>query len=214
MSDYDATYRDHEHYFGAEPDSVLRRHLNDLKPEGRVLDIGVGQGRNALALAKAGMDVAGVDSSAEAVSQALAAAEASGLELDLWQGDFLDYEPDDPFDTVLCFGLMQILSRAECASLVHRLHVWTLPGSLLLLTAWHVDDPSYERIRDSWEPAGLHSFVSPEGEYRTYLPRGAIRNLVRGWEILHFEEKMGPPHDHGDGEEHSHGVVELVARRR
>ena len=77
-----------------------------------------------------------------------------------------------------------------------------------------VADPSYDRISDTWERAGLHSFRGPDGTYRTYMARGAIRNLVRGWEILHFEEYIGSPHRHGDGDEHQHGVNELVARRR
>ena len=77
MNDYDDAYRETDQYFGAKPDPVLRRFLNDIRPEGRVLDLGVGQGRNALPLAKAGMDVVGIDPSAEAVTQALAAAEAA-----------------------------------------------------------------------------------------------------------------------------------------
>ena len=214
MNDYDATYSRNSEYFGAETDPVLRNFISEIRPEGRVLDIGVGQGRNALPAARAGMSVTGIDTSAEAIAQVREVVDAAELDVDLWQGDFVDFEPEAPFDAVFCFGLMQALSRRECASLVHRLHAWTERGSILLLTARHVDDPSYDQVSAEWEPVGLHSFRNTDGEFRTYLARGAIRNLVRGWEILHHEETFGLPHSHGDGPEHSHGVIELVARRR
>ncbi len=115
---------------------------------------------------------------------------------------------------MFCFGLMQILSRGDCASLVHRIFASTSAGSALFLTAWHVDDPSFERISETWERVALHSFRSPEGEYRTYLARGVIRNLFRNWRTVHYHEGLGPSHHHGEGEEHRHGDIEFVAVRR
>ncbi len=214
MKTYDATYQQHPAYFGTEPEGILVSFQERIRPGGRVLDIGVGQGRHALPLARAGYRVVGIDTSARAIADTRAAAESEGLEIELVQADFLDYFPEAPFDAVLAFGLMQTLSRSGCASLVHRCHMWTEPGSVLMLTAWHVDDPSYDRVRDEWEKVGLHSFRSPAGEYRTYLARGVIRNLFRGWKSLHHREYLGPAHRHGDGLEHRHGVIELVAVRK
>ena len=214
MYDYDRTYAAAAAYFGEEPTPLLLQHMWEIRPGGRVLDIGVGQGRNALSLARAGYRVTGIDPSAEAVAQTLQAAAGAGLDLSAHQQGFMDHEAQEPFDAVLCFGLMQILSRADCASLLHRIYEWTAHGSVLFLTAWHVDDPSYERISADWEQVGLHSFRGPQGEHRTYLARGVVRNFFHGWETLHHRETLGPPHRHGDGEEHRHGEIQLVVRRR
>jgi SAM-dependent methyltransferase len=213
MYDYDAAYAEYAAYFGDEPETILTSFLGEIARGGRVLDIGVGQGRNALPAARAGLSVTGVDPSGVAIEQARERAAAAGVALDLWQGDVLDYEPTAPFDAVFCFGLMQVLSRSQCASLLHRLFAWTRRDSLLMLTTWHVDDPSYESIGETWERVGLHSFRNEAGEHRTYLARGVIRNLLPGWETLHHAEFLGPVHDHGDGERHRHGTIELVARR-
>jgi len=214
MYDYDAAYASDATYFGDRPEAILDAHMGEIAPGGRVLDLGIGQGRNALPLARAGLQVTGVDPSGAAIAQVREQAAAANLDLSLVQTDFADFEPEASFDAVLCFGLLQILSRSQCASLIHRIFAWTRPGSLLLLTAWHVDDPSYERISDTWERVGLHSFRNAQGEHRTYLARGVIRNLIPGWEVLHHQEILGPVHDHGDGDEHRHGTIELVARRR
>jgi len=212
--DYDNAYGDNVHYFGSEPAPLLTRFVGELVPGGRVLDLGVGQGRNALPLAAAGMRVTGIDPSAESMAQAERRASEAGLDLELWRGGFLDYAPPAPFDTVLCFGLLQILSRTEIAGLLYRLHCWTAPGAILLLVAWHVDDPSYASCRDTWTPVGRHSFRGPDGDHRTYLAYGEIRDLLCGWEILSHDETLGSVHRHGDGPEHRHGDVELAARCR
>ncbi len=213
MHDYDHTYTETPDYFG-ETSRLLTDHI-ELIPEGaRVLDIGVGQGRNALPLAQRGCKVVGIDPSAKALEQTSALAAQAGAELELHQCGVLDFAPEGHFDAVLCFGLMQIMPRGECASLVHRILQWTRHGSVMMLSAWHVDDPSYDRISDEWERVALHSFRSPAGEYRTYLARGVIRNLFRGWKTIHHHEGMGPMHSHGGGDEHQHGDIELVAVRQ
>jgi tellurite methyltransferase len=47
---------------------------NSLLPRGRALDIAMGSGRNAIYLATLGFEVEGVDSSHEAIEEALALA--------------------------------------------------------------------------------------------------------------------------------------------
>ena len=50
----------------------------ELLPEGRVLDVAMGSGRNAIYLARLGFEVEGVDMSPEAVNTALESAEKVG----------------------------------------------------------------------------------------------------------------------------------------
>jgi 2-polyprenyl-3-methyl-5-hydroxy-6-metoxy-1,4-benzoquinol methylase len=213
MENYDQTYKSTDDYFG-DVSSLLAAHMGEIKPGGHVLDIGVGQGRNALALAAQGFRVTGIDTSAKAIEQCRAAASAQGLDIELHHVDVFDHQATGPYDAILCFGLMQILSRGDNASLIHRIYDWTHPSSALFLSAWHVDDPSYDRIRDSWEKSALHSFVSPDGEYRTYMARNSVRDLFRKWNVVHYNECLGELHRHGEGEEHQHGDIELVAVRR
>ena len=213
MRDYDRTYRETGDYFGAEPSELLDLFGERIPPGSRILDVGIGQGRNALPLARQGYRVTGIDTSAVAIATVRELAGRENLDLELRQGDFLDYAPDDDtgFGAVLAFGLLQTLSRRDGASLLHRFRAWIRPGGLLFVTAWHVDDPGYALTSAGWARAGLHSFRTDDGEHRTFLARGEILDLMLGWSVVHHWEGIGPVHRHGDGAAERHGLVELVA---
>lgn len=63
-----------------EPNQLLVETVHGRTP-GKALDVGMGQGRNALFLASQGWDVTGVDLSDEGIRQAEATAKAAGLTL-------------------------------------------------------------------------------------------------------------------------------------
>jgi SAM-dependent methyltransferase len=210
---YDAAYAQEPDYFGRDASPLLGRFHELVPAAGRVLDIGIGQGRNGLALAERGCRVTGIDTSDVALEQVRRRAGERRVELELWRGSFLDYDPAEPFDVVLCFGLLQMLDRAAGASLVHRWWNWTRPGGVLFATAWHVDDPSYSELSTAWIRTGLHTFQGPDGQQRLFLARSEILDLLLGWRIVHHWEGLGPEHRHGAAEPERHGLVEAVAVR-
>jgi SAM-dependent methyltransferase len=212
--DYDKAYAEHDAYFGAEASPLLEQQADRLPAGCRVLDLGVGQGRNALPLARRGCRVTGIDNSQVAVDIFATAAENEGLTVDALAQDIFLYEPDRNFDAVLCFGLMQTLDLGGCASLVERLHHWTRPGGTLFLTAWNVDDPQFDHYCQTWDRRSVRCFRHPEdGRHRLFLDRGEILKLFFRWEVLHHWEGVGPAHRHGDGPSEQHGDVAAVLVR-
>jgi 2-polyprenyl-3-methyl-5-hydroxy-6-metoxy-1,4-benzoquinol methylase len=78
--------------FTQEPSQFLARIAGDLKP-GTALDVGMGQGRNALYLASKGWNVTGYDVSPRGMHLAAEAARKAGLKLDIVKAthDEFDY---------------------------------------------------------------------------------------------------------------------------
>jgi len=213
MVDYEEAYRRDGSYFGRGANDFIVAHADRITPGGRVLDVGIGQGRNALELCRRGFRVTGIDSSAAAIASAGERAARDGLEVTLRQRSFVDHEATEPYDAVLLCGLLQELERPVHDQLFARLDQWTAPGSWLFLTAWHVDDPRYAGLCRDATPIGRHSFRTAAGLVRTYLDRGEIAALLPGWELIHHFEGLGPWHRHGDSEPEQHGLVEVAARR-
>ena len=80
----------------------------ELLPKGRVLDVAMGNGRNAIYLAKQGFEVEGIDISSEAVANALEVARTSGVKLSVHVADLEDNFQIDKgaYDVIICFNYL------------------------------------------------------------------------------------------------------------
>lgn len=108
-SSYDAYYQI-ENYFGdAHP--ALISFFQDIQPEGRILDIGCGQGRNALPLARLGYEVTGVDSSRVGISQMLKVAASENLSIDGRVGDMFEFDTYQEFDFILLDSMLHFTQK-------------------------------------------------------------------------------------------------------
>ncbi len=162
---WDRRYRERG-AFDTEPSAFLVSLAPQLPARGRALDVAGGNGRNALWLARRGLDVTIVDVSAEGLALARAAAFAAGLTVDTVRAD-LESEPlpAGPWDLVISF---LYLERALFAQWPRVL----APGGLLVYV-----QPTRSNLQAHERPPA--PFLLDDGE----LPR-----LVRGLEVVTYEE--------------------------
>jgi 2-polyprenyl-3-methyl-5-hydroxy-6-metoxy-1,4-benzoquinol methylase len=78
---FDRTYRSTEPRFQSKPNELLAETVKSLKP-GLALDIHMGQGRNAIHLARLGWKVTGFDYSREGVETARKSASSAGVRIE------------------------------------------------------------------------------------------------------------------------------------
>jgi 2-polyprenyl-3-methyl-5-hydroxy-6-metoxy-1,4-benzoquinol methylase len=175
--------------FASIPSEFLVGAVKGVSP-GRALDLGMGQGRNAVALAKAGWAVTGVDVSGEAVAAAGRNADKAGVKIVSVKSDYASFD----------------LGR----------DAWDL---VAMIFAWvPIDEPAFvERVRTSLKPGGLvvfENFVStPERPFAPMvraLPPGATREAFSGFEIVSYEELTGT----GDWGGPDSNLVRMVARKK
>jgi tellurite methyltransferase len=211
---YDETYGRFEDFFGTEPTEILVRYCDLLRKDAPVLDVGAGQGRNSLFLARKGFHVDAIDPSKVSVEAVSLAATKESLPVRAHLCGFETFAPDvDSYSGILLFGLLQILSRQSLDLLRKKVTRWTAERSLLFVTAFTTGDPSYRRSLDGLEGVGKNSFVDGEGNVRTYLEPGEILTLFPGFTAVYHHEGMGAEHTHGGRPPHRHYSVEAVLRR-
>jgi len=109
-----------------------------LEPGMRVLDVGCGPGRHALALARRGMEVVGVDLSPDFVELARKAAADEGLAATFEEMDVRDLAYDREFDAAVCLcqGGFGLLGGADDAAVIGRIAAAVRLRGAVALTAF------------------------------------------------------------------------------
>jgi 2-polyprenyl-3-methyl-5-hydroxy-6-metoxy-1,4-benzoquinol methylase len=114
-----------------EPDPTLVDEIGSLRP-GRALDLGAGDGRNAIWLAIQGWQVTAVDFSQVALDRGRALATASGVRVEWQLADLLEWSPGaSRFDLVTLFFIH--LPPDERRDVYARAAVAVAPGGTLLI---------------------------------------------------------------------------------
>jgi cyclopropane fatty-acyl-phospholipid synthase-like methyltransferase len=103
----------------------------------RVLDVGCGPGRHAIELAKLGMQVTGVDVSAEFLRIAAKEARAAGVSASFFEVDARQMPFEDEFDAVIsiCQGGFGLMGKDD-SLVLRRMTEAAKPGGKVLLTAF------------------------------------------------------------------------------
>ena len=109
MSLYDKEYQQ-EDLFG-KPYKELVSFFKEYSKKGQVLDMGCGQGRDSLALAKLGYKVSGIDSSKVGIEQMLKKAKKSKLKLTTIIDDFFTFVPKRKYDVILLDSILHFYKK-------------------------------------------------------------------------------------------------------
>jgi SAM-dependent methyltransferase len=157
------------------------------RPPGNALDLGMGQGRNALYLAQLGWDVTGVDISDVGITRAKEQAARLGVKLDarLQSADEFDFGKDRwDLVTVIYFSPRPYVARIRES---------LKPGGLVLVECVHQDTLQHQRF------GGGVVFETNE-----------LLKTFDAFRILHYEDVAAAP---DWGEARIARVVRLLAQK-
>jgi SAM-dependent methyltransferase len=170
--------------------NALLVEVADAREPGRALDIGIGQGRNALYLAERGWQVTGFDISSRALDLVRLQAFERGVEIDARLADALQFElGSERWDLIVCSYMDSMtLDRAE--DIVAAL----APGGVLV-------------VEHFLQGEQLAALGRPDLGFEPGVLRGAFESL----DVLRYEELRAPA-DWAPG--HVMPVARLVAQKR
>ncbi|HEX6498719.1 MAG TPA: class I SAM-dependent methyltransferase [Micromonosporaceae bacterium] len=153
-SAWDARYAERQLVWGAEPNRFVVEELTDL-PAGAALDLGAGEGRNALWLAGRGWRVTAVDFSSVAIDRGRALAATRGVNVRWVVADVQEYQPPTAaFDVVLVAYLH--IPRRERARVLERAAAALVPGGRILVIG-HDETNLRDGVGGPQDPTVLYS---------------------------------------------------------
>ncbi len=110
-TDYEEKYSEEEYYWGIEPNEMcyeIMKRKPPIKPY-RVLDIGCGEGKDAVFFARNGYHVTAFDVAENGIEKGKELAERQGVDVNFFKADLLDYCFDDEYDIIFCSGVLHYI---------------------------------------------------------------------------------------------------------
>ncbi len=132
QGDWDRQYQRTELLWSAEPNQFVKRYLAALRP-GTAIDLGAGEGRNAVWLAKRGWSVSAVDFSEVALDKGRELAANNAVAVDFVHHDVTTFRPEGHVDLWLLSYLQ--LAEPTRSQTLSRVANWVAPGATVFVVA-------------------------------------------------------------------------------
>jgi len=173
---WDQRYSGPDLVWGAGPNRFVAEEVTALPP-GRAIDLGTGEGRNAIWLAERGWEVTAVDFSAAGLARAARLAAERTVTVDWVQADLLAWQPEPGgYDLVLIAYLH--LPSAGLARVFRAAAAAVAPGGTLLVVGHDRDNIA-------------RGHGGPQDPDRLYTPAEIIAELG-GLGIVRAEQVLRP----------------------
>lgn len=151
-TDYEERYKDENYYWGIAPNRLCYEIMKlrpPIKPY-KVLDMGCGEGKDAVFLARNGYQVTAFDASESGLKKARELAARNGVEVDFIRADINEFKPVEMYDIVFSSGVCHYIRKDKRASLFKELKEHTTGGGIHAMNVF-VQKPFIEMAPDSEE---------------------------------------------------------------
>jgi tellurite methyltransferase len=184
-------------FCGGMPSQEIRDVASDLPHGARVLDLGCGEGRNALFLAECGFEVTAVDISDAGIRKLDALAKERDLQIRSEVADMRLYRFAHSFDLIASQGCLHLIERPSWQKLISLFKTHTTPGGINVVVVFTDRIPPPDDLKDFC--LGL-------------FREGEVFSLYSDWEIM-LQQSYTKKDEHPGSPPHTHPVNKLVARK-
>jgi tellurite methyltransferase len=157
----------------------------------RALDLGCGVGRHLLLMARAGLEVHGLDGAPAGIEVCQAAANAEGLAVRLQQGLMTDLPyPDGHFDYVLAFNVIYHGEPGVVRRTIAEIRRVLRPGGVYQGTMLSKRNSNYGQGRMVAPDTFVRDGESDKDHPHFYCDALGVCTLFEGFEPMHLVDKL------------------------
>jgi tellurite methyltransferase len=187
---YDQRYKQDDYYWGFQPSVMCYKVLQHMPPVKhlRLLDIGCGEGKDAVFFARNGYDVTAFDLAEPGIEKTKRLAEYLGVHIHTFVADVNEFRLDTEFDILYSNGVLHYIPLELRENIFNNYKKYTSVNGINILSAF-VKKP----------------FIEPAPETETYSYKwlsSELFTLYHDWRIDISEEVIfdcmssGTPHKH------------------
>lgn len=196
---WEETYQDENSVtFSSEPNATIKEFEHLLGKQSPIIEIGCGEGQNAVYLAKQGYcNVDAFDISEHGIAKLQQRCKKETVQLNAFTADLITYQFEKNYDMVMSFGTLHFVQKSDWKSLINRAKAHTNIGGIHIMQIFTDTVPASEDIA----PFAIGLAKDKE-----------IKELYNDWEILQFKSYTFED-EHPGVPKHLHASNKIVARR-
>ena len=184
-------------FSGGKPSKGVVEIAKSLPRGAKVLDLGCGEGRNALYFARQGFETWGVDISAAGIEKFRRIAESLTVPIHAEVCDMRKYSFPVAFDLIVCHGCLHLIEREDWKRLIAEMKRNTTDGGYHLIGVFTDAIPA---------PADLREFMVG------LFHEGELFEHYSDWTILNKESHIFED-EHPGSPKHKHACNRITARK-
>ncbi|MBR6484038.1 MAG: class I SAM-dependent methyltransferase, partial [Clostridiales bacterium] len=166
-TNYEKWYEGDEYYWGTEPGSFCDELISLCPPSSdkKVLDIGCGEGKDAIYMAQRGYDVSAFDLTDNGIRKTLRLAAEKGVSINAYVDDINTFSLDEQFDIIYSTGTVQYLFDENKEAFFKKLEKMTKPDGIVFINVFVEKSflelpPDWDKEEKMWKPGELFTFFA------------------------------------------------------
>ena len=189
-TNYEKWYECDGYYWGTQPADFLDELISLCPPakDKKVLDIGCGEGKDAVFMAEKGYDVTAFDLTDNGIKKTHRLASEKGAKINAYVDDINTFETDEQFDIIYSSGTIKYLFAETKKGFFDKLNRITKKGGFVFLNVF-VEKPFLELPPD-WD---MEEKMWKSGELFSYFPDWKFHRID---EVIFEDDSNGVPHYH------------------
>ena len=183
--------------FSNKPNTTITEFEHLINNRSKILEVGCGEGQNAIYLAGKGYLVDAFDLSEHGITKLKHRCKLSNTQVNAFVADLTTYQFEQNYDMIVCFGTLHFVAKDEWKRFINKAKKYTNIGGIHIIQIFTDTVPASEDIA----PFAIGLAKDEE-----------IKELYTDWEILQFKSYVFED-EHPNVPKHLHASNKIVARR-
>lgn len=210
---WEKEYKKAKFYWGLKPDARLVE-IVKYAPKGIALDIGAGEGKNSIFLARNGFKVEAIDKIKEGLKKCQKIAQKYNLPIKMRVIDIKKFRfSKKKYSLIFSIASLDFLKFSEIKKIMLRIKESLITGGIVYLSVFTTKDPLFDRIKQlNFKQVEKNTFYFPKGKfYRHFFNKNEIKKNFSNFKIILLQERRFKDTLHN--QPHFHQVIEFIAKK-
>lgn len=210
---WEKEYKNVDSLWGFNPNSILSQYVEMLPENGVVLDIGIGEGRNALFFAKQGFAVEGIDISETAVERCLELSKEHNLNVKAKVQDITSFEIEpNKYSLIILSNVLNFFPDNDIKIIIEKVKNGLHKNGLVYINAFDDKEPGRKKAPEKYEQLAEHTFYNESSNmFLHYFTRSELEGFFADYKTISLSQSYSLDISHG--KHHFHSTLEIMSQK-